>query len=190
METIISLFLRNHESDQLVRNEVTLGAEWVIAGQGRPTRKFDGTCCRIKGGRLFRRLELKPGKEPPVGFEPAGKPDAETGKQPGWVPVGPGPDDRRHREGYEYSVKSRRLPLCVGTYELIGPKVQRNPERVTQHMLIQHGVVGLPDVPRTFVGIREYLSGRDIEGIVWHHPDGRMVKIKAEDFGIERGGDA
>jgi hypothetical protein len=26
----------------------------------------------------------------------------------------------------------------------------------------------------------------NIEGIVWHHSDGRMVKIKAKDFGIKR----
>jgi len=25
-----------------------------------------------------------------------------------------------------------------------------------------------------------------MEGIVWHHPDGRMVKIKGVDFGINR----
>ena len=24
----------------------------------------------------------------------------------------------------------------------------------------------------------------DIEGIVWHHPDGRMAKIKRRDFGL------
>jgi hypothetical protein len=26
---------------------------------------------------------------------------------------------------------------------------------------------------------------KDIEGIVWHHPDGRMVKIKKKDFGYK-----
>ena len=34
--------------------------------------------------------------------------------------------------------------------------------------------------------LREYLRCRDIEGIVWHHPDGRMVKIKGKDFGFRR----
>ena len=34
--------------------------------------------------------------------------------------------------------------------------------------------------------IKAYLADGKIEGIVWHHPDGRMVKIKAKDFGIKR----
>ena len=36
------------------------------------------------------------------------------------------------------------------------------------------------------VALREYLSEGAIEGVVWHHPDGRMVKIKGKDFGIKR----
>lgn len=27
----------------------------------------------------------------------------------------------------------------------------------------------------------------NVEGVVWHHPDGRMVKIKTRDFGLTRG---
>jgi len=45
----------------------------------------------------------------------------------------------------------------------------------------------LTDCPRTFDALREYLRGRDIEGVVWHHPDGRLVKIKGKDFGLRRG---
>jgi len=33
----------------------------------------------------------------------------------------------------------------------------------------------------------QFFKERNIEGIVWHHPDGRMAKIKARDFGIKRG---
>lgn len=42
-------------------------------------------------------------------------------------------------------------------------------------------------MPRTFGELRRYLEQHDIEGIVWWHPDGRMVKIKGKDFGIRRG---
>jgi hypothetical protein len=28
----------------------------------------------------------------------------------------------------------------------------------------------------------------NIEGIVWHHPDGRMAKLKLRDFGVKRAG--
>lgn len=50
------------------------------------------------------------------------------------------------------------------------------------------GVEVLADCPRAFDALREYLRGRDIEGVVWHHPDGRMVKIKGKDFGLKRAG--
>ncbi|MFL5354397.1 hypothetical protein [Archangium sp.] len=31
-----------------------------------------------------------------------------------------------------------------------------------------------------------YLRDRDIEGIVFHHPDGRAAKLKGSDFGFNR----
>lgn len=197
MKKIISLFQRNYDGDKLVRNEVVPGAEWVIAGEGTATRKFDGTCCLVRDGRLYKRYEVKPGGKPPSTFEPACEVDEVTGKQQGWVPVGDGPDDKWHRQAWsnqnftdEYGTA---VSLPDGTYELCGPKVQGNPEaecvrnEVKElHVLIPHGR-HLLDAPRDFEGIREYLRTNDIEGIVWHHPDGRLVKIKAKDFGIKRG---
>lgn len=64
MNKIITLFQRNYETDKLVRDEVTPGAEWVIAGEGVAARKFDGTCCMVKGGKLYRRYEARV-KNPP-----------------------------------------------------------------------------------------------------------------------------
>jgi hypothetical protein len=182
MQKIISLFMRNYDGDRLVRDEVVPGAEWVLAGEGVATRKFDGTCCMVRDGKLYKRYDAKQGKTPPYGFEPAQEPDAKTGHWPGWLPVGDGPEDRWHREAWD--AHQRYAP--DGTYELCGPKVQQNPERVPSHVLIAHGFQQLPEAPRTFARIRHYLESHDIEGIVWHHPDGRMVKIKAKDFGLKR----
>lgn len=182
MQKIISLFVRNYAGDRLVRDEVVPGAEWVIAGEGDATRKLDGTCCMWKDGRLWKRHELKAGKTPPPGFFAAQEPDSVTGDVPGWAPVGDGPDDSRHRE----ALAAAGGTLDEGTYELCGPKVQKNPEGFTSHALIRHGSEKLDDVPRTHEALRDYFYGRDIEGVVWHHPDGRMVKIKAKDFGIKR----
>jgi hypothetical protein len=78
------------------------------------------------------------------------------------------------------------VTLADGTYELVGPKIQGNPENALRNVLVKHGECPLENVPRDFVGIKAYLPERDIEGIVWHHPDGRMAKIKAKDFGIRR----
>lgn len=178
MKKIISLFARNYETDRLVRDELVPGAEWVARGEGSATRKFDGTACMIRGGRLYKRYDAKKGKQPPQDFEPADEPDPITGHWPGWLLVGDGPDDKWHREA--------PANLLDGTYELCGPRVQGNPERFDTHMLVPHGAELLSDCPRTYDGVREYLRTHAIEGIVWHHPDGRMVKIKAKDFGLKR----
>ncbi len=42
------------------------------------------------------------------------------------------------------------------------------------------------DPPRTFAECRGWFARHDVEGIVWHHPDGRMAKLKARDFGLKR----
>lgn len=183
MKKIISLFQRNYEGNRLVRNEIVPGAEWVIAGEGIATRKWDGTCCLIRDGKLFKRYEVKQGKTPPAGFESACDVDPLTGKQQGWIAIGEGPEDRWHREALSIEPRSN---LPDGTYELVGPKIQGNPERYATHILIPHGHAELPDAPRDFEGLKQFLSEGGIEGVVWHHPDGRMVKIKAKDFGIKR----
>lgn len=182
MQKIISLFQRNYETDRLVRDEVVPGAEWVLAGEGVATEKIDGTSCMVRDGQLFKRYDAKPGRTPPPGFEQSGEPDPVTGRVQGWVPVGDGPDDRWHREAFAI----RDLGTTPnGTYELIGPKVQRNPHGATEHHLVQHGLKRLDGAPRDFGGLRAYLAEHEIEGIVWHHQDGRLVKIKRRDFGLK-----
>lgn len=181
MKKIISLFQRNYDGNRLVRDEIVPGAEWVQAGEGLATRKWDGTCCLLRGGRLYKRYDAKKGKTPPPGFEPAQEPDPVTGHHPGWLPVGDGPEDEWFRAGLAMS-----MPHEDGTYELCGPKVNGNPECFTDHCLIRHGAHEVYDAPRDFAGLRAFFATAGIEGIVWHHPDGRMVKIKAKDFGIRR----
>jgi len=205
MKKIPTLFVRD-EKTRRVTPEVTPGCEWVLAGEGIPSRKWDGTCCMIRGGRLFKRydakghwLESMPPQfsytsPPPDGFEPCGEPDYPTGHQPGWLAVGDGPEDRWHREAMviDGSVFGEVLMCSTveaspdGTYELCGPKIQGNPEKFRSHVLVPHGGMVWPDCPRDFEGLRAYLDGRDIEGVVFRHPDGRMAKIKGRDFGFRR----
>lgn len=186
MKKIISLFQRNYMGDRLVRDEIVPGAEWVVAGEGVATRKYDGTCCMVRDGKLFKRYDATKGKAPPPGFEPAQDYDEVTGHMPGWIEVGNGNEDRWHREACGKLGDPDRVDLPSGTYELLGPKIQKNPENFATHVLIPHGKEVLVDAPRTFNALREYLADGRIEGIVWHHLDGRMVKIKAKDFGIKR----
>lgn len=176
MKKIPSLFARNHSTDRQVRDEVLPESEWVARGEGHATRKWDGTCCLVRDGALWKRRELKRGKTPPAGFDPATEVDPNTGKQQGWVPVGDGPEDAWFREAFS--------DQADGTYELCGPKIQGNPEGLEVHALIPHGRAILEDAPRTFDALKVWLADKNIEGIVWHHPDGRMVKIKKRDFGL------
>lgn len=179
MKKVISLFQRNYDGDRLVRDEVVSGAEWVLTGEGVATEKFDGTACLVRDGQLYKRYDLKKGRTPPEGWEACEpKPSAHTGHWPGWLPVADKPEDKWH-----LSVNLSGLP--DGTYELIGPKVQGNPHGRAEHLLVRHGELQLPTAPRDFVGLRAFFADNAIEGIVWHHPDGRMAKIKARDFGLK-----
>lgn len=185
MKKIISLFQRNYEADadggRKVHDEVTTGAEWVLNGDGQATRKWDGVAVLIQDGRAYMRFDLKTGRQKPEGFIPAQEnPDPVTGHWPGWVSA----ESTAGKWVREAVAKAGVVP--DGTYEVCGPKIGTrhgaNPERLTEHVLIPHGQDILEDCPRTFTGLMEYLRDRSIEGIVWHHPDGRMVKIKKADF--------
>lgn len=189
MKKIISLFQRNYDGNHLVRNEVVPGAEWVLAGEGIATRKFDGTCCLIRGGRLWRSYDAKRGKTPPNGFVAAQEPDEKTGHWPGWVPVGSGPECQWHREAWE-NQEAYISHFGETTWELCGPKIGTNPEYEyveseigpNKHLLIPHGKFILAEAPREFEAIKAYLSAQTWEGIVWHRENGDMVKIKRKDF--------
>ena len=181
MKKIISLFQRNYESDRLVRDETVPGAEWVIAGEGIATRKYDGTCCMIKNGQLFKRYEAK--KQPPDDFIPAQDQDPITGHWVGWRPCDRNePSDKYHWQAFD-ALENKE----DGTYELLGPKIQGNHEKLNRHILLNHQSAEVfSNCPRSYESLREWLKDQNIEGVVFHHPDGRMVKIKKRDFGIKR----
>lgn len=183
MRKIPTLFKRDFDNNGAIIDEYNEGTEWVQQGEGKATRKYDGTSVLIRDGKMYKRFELRPGKTAPVNFELADH-DEVTGKSFGWLPVGDGPEDKWHREAWDnYRYKDDPIP---GTYELVGPKIQGNPEGYDTHTLIWHEEAQVLFPPVTFDGLREWLDDKDIEGIVWHHPDGRMVKIKKKDFRLKR----
>ncbi|MCP2336913.1 RNA ligase 1 family protein [Actinomadura rupiterrae] len=176
MRKIPTVFVRDWDADpKFVTRIPHPDCGWVQAGEGVPTRKFDGTCVRFDGTRWWARREVRAGRTAPDGFVPLGT-DTATGRTVGWEPA-------------EGSAFWKYLRAAVGdgawedgTYELIGPKVNGNPEGVDEHRLVLHGSERLVGVPLDFDGLREWLLSHPYEGIVWHAPDGRMAKLKRRDM--------
>ncbi len=178
MKKIKSLFKRDYQGNRTIINEVVEGSEWVINNEGKSTRKYDGTAVMIKNGELYKRYDVKKGRPiPEIGIPCEPEPNEHTGHWPWWIPVGKGNEDKWHREAYNKE--------SDGTYELVGLKINGNREKFDNHQLVNHGEDILENVPRNYEGLRIYFQQNYIEGIVWHHPDGRMVKIKRKDFGFK-----
>lgn len=192
MRKIPTMFVRDWDGTlgppaRFVLDERHPDCEWVFAGEGIATRKYDGSCCLILGEALYKRREVKPGQPTPDGFTMV-ELDVDTGKLIGWLPVGLGPDDQWHREALA-ELRHSLSSIPDGTYELLGPKVRGNPERLDEHLLLAHADAERLEeraVELTYDGVRDALATLPWEGIVWHHPDGRMAKIKGKDFGLER----
>lgn len=186
MKKIPTLYLRDPDDMRYVTCEVHPDCKWVLDGEGVATRKYDGTCVMYDGERWWARREVKPGKQAPAGFVQVDH-DEVTGKTVGWEPMEQSAFARYHAEAVSNQNSTGITGWPRGTYELVGPKVNGNPERVDRHELWAHAAAeALDDFERTFDGLRAAVIAHHhltrAEGIVWHHPDGRMAKLKARDF--------
>ena len=180
MQKIPTLFRRDPDDMKRVLPEVNPACQWVLDGEGEPTRKYDGTCIRLADdGTWWARREVKPGKQAPANFQSIST-DEATGKTMGWEPVEQSAFAKFHAE-----VLGRISDFAwkPGTYELIGPRINGNPEKRDEHWLVLHDTAEVLDAPRDHDGLRGWLLAHpQYEGIVWHHPDGRMAKLKRRDF--------
>lgn len=199
MRKIPVVFVMDFSTEQ-VTPVVKPGCEWVAEGEGIATLKVDGSATLYRDGKLWKRFDRKLNKQAqwlfdndrlpaveehhfrakPDGFEPCeDKPDPVTFHWPGWVPVSTdNPADKYHLE----ALSNLKAPLCEGqTYELVGPTLASNPYELTTHQLVAHGDP-LEIADRSFEGLRQFLTATYIEGVVFHHPDGRMAKLRRKDF--------
>ncbi|AGL17928.1 DUF5565 family protein [Actinoplanes sp. N902-109] len=179
MEKIPTLFLRDPQDRKRTLPEVNPLCQWVLDGQGTPTRKYDGTCVMHDAdGTWWARREVRPGRTRPPGYRPV-MTDEVTGKTVGWEPI----EQSAYARYFAEALGGARGPLPTGTYELVGPKVNGNPEHTTAHELVPHAEAEKLDAPRDFAGLRAWLLAHPrYEGIVWHHEDGRRAKLKHRDF--------
>ena len=224
MKKIPSLFLRDWENNpSLVTRERNTECKWVFNNEGTPTRKWDGTCCKVKEHKLYKRYDAKFDKKKgiwkpkPEGFEPCQEPDEITGHQPGWIPIRyitkqEQKENRYFKMAWDLINKVNSFtkgnfylnfpnPKHIdGTYELVGIVINGNPEKFNGMYFVKHGYITLSSIagykynhemalnveqPLKYDAIKKFLEYSKIEGIVWHHSDGRMSKIKRSDFGLE-----
>jgi hypothetical protein len=182
MKKISTLFKKDPSNLGLVINEINPENQWVFT-DGIPTRKFDGTATAIINGEIYKRYDVKKGRQVPEGAIPCQEADLITGHHPHWLKCERSKnEDKYFFEGFD-NLENKK----DGTYELIGEKVQGNPEKIKGHMLIRHGIVTLSLEDDSFEYLKQYLEQADIEGIVFHHrSDERMCKLRKSDFGISR----
>lgn len=187
MRKIPTLFQRDPHDRRYVLPVVTQTCEWVLAGEGVATIKYDGTCTMFDGERWWARREVKPGKTPPPEWREVDF-DEVTGKRVGWEPI-----ERSAFASVFASATRSAAPRAGATYELVGPKVNRNPHAFAEHRLVRHGLDEIGSAPRQFDELRNFLLLKPspelpgyIEGIVWWRklddPDAGLAKLKVRDF--------
>lgn len=185
MRKISTLFQKDPQDLGRVIPEIHPDNIWVLEGDFIATQKFDGTAAAIINTLLYKRYDVKKGRSIPEEAIACQAADKISWHHPHWVPCKrENPEDKYFWEAFDrLEVKQE------GTYELCGPKVQGNPEKLEQHTLIKHGsvILTLPEIE--FFTLREYLKNpeNDIEGIVFHHTNnGSQCKLRKKDFGFKR----
>jgi len=173
MDKIPTIFKRDDRFK--VIPEIQIGCEWVFDGEGKVTEKLDGTNVRVT---VFNGHVVKVEKA--------------EGQEPGYIEANR--NDPADKHIFKAVDNTSFISFPDGSYssEAVGPKIQGNPlalEQPTIYPFVFRPTV-LPDMVRTYEAIRDYVlhldsqfnPGHAAEGIVYHHPDGRMAKIKKRDF--------
>lgn len=186
MKKIPTLYQRVFEDHKKVgiTPDVTPGCEKIANGEGYATIKYDGSCCTIINGELYKRYDAKRGKPVPEGaIKCQENADPVTGHLPCWVKCNRNnPADKWFFAAFD----NTSTPLTDGTYEAIGPHFQTNPYRLTADMLIKHGE-NIVEVGRTVDELKDYLNSHYIEGLVFWLDGVPVCKIKRSDFQFEWG---
>jgi hypothetical protein len=177
MEKIPTLFLRDPGNMSRVTREVDPAAAWVLAGEGTPTVKRDGTNVRVvvRDGRLRQVWKRRnPTRE-----------EKAAGAEPGYVGCLADDPGNKHTLAAVAATDFVVWPDGEWPCEALGPKIQGGVEGGGPRLYpFSWAPERLPDCERTFDGIRALLERLPVEGVVWHHPDGRMAKLKRRDFGF------
>ena len=204
MEKIPTIFARDEKNPRLVTRTPTPGCEWVFEGLGTPTWKRDGTNVQVE----IVTDSTCPGASKVSRFWKRKNPTREEkaqGLEPSYILADQNDPNDKHLWAALHNACPGGQPIWnwpEGIYqcEALGPKIQggiesRVPElfpfrwistvREAGGLCLLEPSIVLSECERTYEGIRDFLTGRPIEGIVWHASDGRMAKLKRRDFSLE-----
>lgn len=184
MHKIPTLFTRDQET-HMVTDTVNEECEWVFDGKAIATRKWDGTCVMLDPKQVWwARREVRKGKGAPGGWKQIGATDRVTGKSVGWVPIDVG------YSFYKPFIEALSFRpeggWTAGTYELIGPRINSNPDRVEGlHRMMKHGDVIYMGESGSIDVLMEWCREVGWEGVVWWEggvEDSRLCKLKVRDI--------
>lgn len=196
MKKIPTLFKR--AANGFVIPELNEKAAWVLQEESTALRKYDGVCFMFDGeewwnrrswqGRIKQKMDMYGIK--PVEYDP------NTQKTFGWAQDGS--FGKYLRQALQYPpVHADAVPQASeylpGTYELVGPKINGNPEGFAQHRLIYHARaeqlsninslnLNQLDVQQAYNALAATLSYVLVEGAVFYGSEGQLAKIKRRDF--------
>lgn len=195
----IPLLFKTNEQRKYVIPEVNEKAGWVFEEPTIAHRKYDGTCLMRDTEDWWSRRSTKEPAEVKnfrlVEF------DANTGKHFGWEPISQSPFFKFWQEAIGQQpldcdfLNMRDGAYELGTYELIGPKVNGNPEKLKRHRLmphahaqqlgdIQHLELDLvEDVEVAYAELKRTLFYLPVEGVVFKdRKQQRFAKLRRKDF--------
>lgn len=197
----------NHEGDRevfhTIREEIRslVGKTLADGGHIIPTFKRDRTAVfRDVDGEWFTRRAVKTGKQAPEGFI-ALETDPNTGTTFGWEPKESSPMKKfLDRAIARFIDDNGAEPPRNTTFELLGPKINGNPEHVDADELQIHGnekATNFPTIQEILVNNEPFemlkpiftdFRARHIEGVVFWtaDEDGNLIeprfKVRCKDF--------
>lgn len=193
-----TLFKKHPEDLSKVIDEFNEKNSWIFT-EGKAYVKRDGTSVAFINGGFYKRYESRPNKkknalteftQPLEGAIACSERDPKTGKQVFWEPVTS--QDKWHMEAlYKFQEQNGGNKPVDGTYELCGPRINGNKEKLPEHVFIKHDSepfeLEISKETITYENIKKILEENNIEGIVFHNVNDPTVKckIRRKDFGIK-----
>lgn len=197
-----------------------LKEEFKKGGKYKATAKVDGTCTLVKNNALWKRRDVKAGRDVPATWVQTGGLDNTDKTENGGHLIGFMSLEKgdkwyldchvKTETGYDMtkvhilapSTEENRLvyreidisELEGHTVEVLGPKFQNNPQKLTMHCVIRHGDIVLKDFPTLEKYVSDEIFDSDpltdikkwfaespqapfIEGVVIHFESGKLFKI-------------